>query len=520
MRIGIDVGGTNTDAVLMDGTQVVSWYKTPTTPDVSSGIISALEHLLRDSQVPNDRILGLMIGTTHFTNAVVERKRLIPVAAIRLGLPATESLPPMVDWPPALRDTLGNHTYLVHGGHEFDGREIAPLGEKELSDVAGDIRRKELRSVAITSVFSPVNNGMEERAAEILRQKVPGLFITLSHEIGRIGLLERENAAIMNACLGDLAQRIVSSFREALSRLKIDAPFYISQNDGTLMNADFAEKYPVLTFASGPTNSMRGAAFLSGVKEAMVVDVGGTTSDVGMLMHGFPRESSVAVAIGGVRTNFRMPDVLSFGLGGGSLVRHNGAVRVGPDSVGYELTTRGLVFGGDTLTTTDIAVAAGCVELGEPTRVAGLDRDLVERTLDEIQSAVEVAVDRMKTSAAALPVILVGGGSILISRPIQGSSEVLKPEHFAVANAIGAAIAQIGGEVDRVFSLEQMTRAQALDQAKQEAAGKAVEAGADAASVQIVDVDEVPLTYLPSNAIRVRVKAVGDLVLSERALSV
>jgi len=520
MQIGIDVGGTNTDAVLMDGTRVVSWHKTPTTPDVSSGIISALEHLLQESKVANDRILGVMIGTTHFTNAVVERKRVIPVAAVRLGLPATESLPPMVDWPPDLRDTLGNHTYLVHGGHEFDGREIAPLGEQELLDVAADIRRKGLRSVAISSVFSPVNNSMEERAADILRQEVPGLFISLSHEIGRIGLLERENAAIMNACLADLAERIVNSFREALKGLHIDAPFYISQNDGTLMNADFAEKYPVLTFASGPTNSMRGAAFLSGVKEAMVVDVGGTTSDVGMLMHGFPRESSVAVAIGGVRTNFRMPDVLSFGLGGGSLVRQNGGIRIGPDSVGYELTSRGLVFGGDTLTTTDVAVAAGYLELGEPGRVAGLGRDLVDRALDEIQRSVDVAVDRMKTSADALPVILVGGGSILIGRPIQGASEVIKPEHFAVANAIGAAIAQIGGEVDRVFSLETMTRDQALDSAKQEAVGKAVEAGAEAASVQVVDVDEVPLTYLPSNAMRVRVKAVGDLVLSERALAV
>ncbi len=516
MRIGVDVGGTNTDAVLMDGTKVISWHKTPTTPDVSSGIISALEHLLQESQVPNDRILAVMIGTTHFTNAVVERKRLIPVAAVRVGLPATESLPPMVDWPSDLRDSLGNHTYLVHGGHEFDGREIASLGEQELSEVAADIRRKGLRSVAITAVFSPVNTGMEERAAEILRQEVPGLFITLSHEIGRIGLLERENAAIMNACLRGLAEHIVSSFRDALSRLHIDAPFYISQNDGTLMNADFAEKYPVLTFASGPTNSMRGAAFLSGVKEAMVVDIGGTTSDVGMLMHGFPRESSVAVAIGGVRTNFRMPDVLSFGLGGGSLVRQNGAVHIGPDSVGYELTTRGLVFGGDTLTTTDIAVAAGVVKLGEASRVAHLDRGLVSQAVDEVHRAVDVAVDRMKTSAADLPVILVGGGTILISRPIHGASEVIKPEHFAVANAIGAAIAQVGGEVDRVFSLETMTRDQVLGQAKSEAIGKAVEAGAAAETVQVVDVDEVPLTYLPSNAVRVRVRAVGDLVLAER----
>src|SRR5712691_10329758 len=520
MRIGIDVGGTNTDAVLMDGASVVSWYKTRTTPDVSSGIISALEHVLHESQAPTDRILGVMIGTTHFTNAIVERKHVIPVAAVRVALPATESLPPMVDWPPDLRDTLGNHTYLVHGGHEFDGREIAPLGQQELADVAADIRRKGLRSVAITSVFSPVNSDREVRAAEILRQEVPGLFITFSHEIGRIGLLERENAAIMNACVRELAERLVNSFRDALGRLHIDAPFYISQNDGTLMNADFAEKYPVLTFASGPTNSMRGAAFLSGVKEAMVIDVGGTTSDVGMLMHGFPREPSAAVAIGGVRTNFRMPDVLSFGLGGGSLVRENGAVRVGPDSVGYELTTRGLIFGGDTLTTTDVAVASGYLELGEVGRVASLRKDLVNRTLDEIQRSIDAAVDRMRTSAAPLPVILVGGGSILIGRPIQGASEVLKPEHFAVANAIGAAIAQIGGDVDRVFSLDNMTLDQALEHAKEEAVSKAIEAGADAASVQVVDVDEVPLTYLPSNAMRVRVKAVGDLLLPQRAMGV
>ncbi len=513
MRIGIDVGGTNTDAVLMDGIRVVGWYKTPTTPDVSSGIISALEHLLEQTRVPSREVRAVMIGTTHFTNAVVERKRLMPVAAIRLGLPATECLPPMVDWPADLRDTIGNHAYLVHGGHEFYGREIAPLDEAELRQVAADVRAKGLRSAAIASVFSPVNPSMEERAAEILREEIPGIFVSLSHEIGRIGLLERENAAIMNACLRDLAERIVNSFRDALARLDISAPFYISQNDGTLMNAEYAEKYPVLTFASGPTNSMRGAAFLSGVKEAMVVDVGGTTSDVGMLIHGFPRESSVAVEIGGVRTNFRMPDVLSFGLGGGSIVRDEGA-RIGPDSVGYELTTRGRAFGGDTLTTTDIAVAAGLVDLGDRARVADLPPQVIARALDEIQRLVDVAVDRMKTSAAAIPVILVGGGSILISRPIQGASEIVKPDHFPVANAIGAAIAQVGGETDRVFALDRMTRDEALAEAKREASSKAIDAGADPATIQVVDVEEVPLTYLPSNAVRIRVKAVGDLLMA------
>jgi N-methylhydantoinase A/oxoprolinase/acetone carboxylase beta subunit len=353
---------------------------------------------------------------------------------------------------------------------------------------------------------------MEKRAADILRETVPDIAITLSHEIGRVGFLERENATIMNACLADLATRVVQSFREALQRLTIDAPFFISQNDGTLMAAEQVERFPVLTFASGPTNSMRGAALLSGLRDAMVVDIGGTTSDVGMLTNGFPRQSSVTVDIGGVRTNFRMPDVLSFGLGGGSLVRDAGA-RIGPDSVGYEITTRALVFGGDELTTTDIVVAAGLADIGDRSLVASLDPRLIETALDTIHRMVDDNVDRMKTSANPLPVVLVGGGAVLIHRELPAASAVLRPEQAGVANAIGAAIAQVGGETDRVFSLMDISRGDALAEAKREATDRALAAGAAPDSIEIVDVEEVPLAYLPSSATRIRVKAVGDLVL-------
>lgn len=512
MRIGIDVGGTNTDAVLMEGPEVVAKHKTPTTADVSTGIITALRQVIAGARAGTERIQAVMIGTTHFTNAVVERKRLMPVAAIRLGLPATAALPPMVDWPEDLRDTIGAQRFLVHGGHEFDGRVLSAFQENEVRDALGEVRRLGIRSVAISSVFSPVNAEMEERAGALAAEELPEAFITLSQEIGRLGLLERENAGIMNAALRDLASRIVRAFREALAELRIEAPFYLSQNDGTLMSAEFAERYPVLTFASGPTNSMRGAAFLSGVKDGMVVDIGGTTSDVGMLVHGFPREASAAVEIGGVRTNFRMPDVYSFGLGGGSLIRR-GPLRVGPDSVGYELTEKALVFGGETTTATDLAVAGGLAEIGELERVGALDRTLVAEGLALIQTMIETAVDRMKTSLDPIPVVLVGGGSILVSREIAGASGVIKPPHFEAANAIGAAIAQVGGEVDRVFALEGSRREDAIAQAKDEAQQKAVAAGAAAGSVHIVDVEEVPLTYLPSNAVRIRVKAVGDLAM-------
>lgn len=510
LRIGIDVGGTNTDAVLMDGSIVRAKLKTPTTADVTSGITTALEHVLTASDTAAANIAGVMIGTTHFTNAVIERRHLAPTAAIRLGLPAGESLPPLVDWPEDLAGVAGGYVAMANGGNEFDGRPITPLDPDELKRLAGDIAQRGISSVALTAIFSPVNPEVEEQAAAILRAEQPDFDISLSHEIGQIGLLERENAAILNACLRPLARTTVDAFRRAIAGFGIVAPLYLTQNDGTLMSADFAARYPVLTFASGPSNSVRGAAFLSGLTDALVLDVGGTTSDVGMLVQGFPRRAALTVDVGGVRTNFRMPDVHSYGLGGGSIVTKDA---VGPHSVGYRIQQEALVFGGDTVTATDIAVAAGRAAIGDPARVATLDRGLVERALARIDALVATGVDRMKTSAAPLPLVIVGGGSILVDG-VPGTSVIVKPDHYEAANAVGAAIAQISGEVDRVFSLDGQTREQAVARARQEAADRAIAAGAAPETVEIVDVEDIPLSYLPGNATRIRVKAVGDVRLA------
>jgi N-methylhydantoinase A/oxoprolinase/acetone carboxylase beta subunit len=514
VRIGIDVGGTNTDAVLLDGTTVLAAVKTSTTQDVTSGIVAAIDGLQGQRSFDPAEVKAVMIGTTHFINALVEARRLAPTAAIRLSLPAGASLPPMVDWPERLVTAVAGRGYLCHGGHEFDGRHIAELEESELRKAAEDMRRAGIRSVAITSVFSPVNAEFEARAAEVIAEELPGIPISLSHEIGRIGLLERENATIINAALRELAARIVDGLAASVTGAGIGAPLYLSQNDGTLMDVDFARRYPVATFASGPTNSMRGAAVLSGLSTCAVVDVGGTTSDIGVLRQGFPREATTDVSVAGIRTNFRMPDVLSIGLGGGSLVRGGVQdVTVGPDSVGYELTSRALVFGGDTLTATDIAVAAGRADIGDAALVAHIDRDLARAALDRVASDVSDAVERMRTSAEPLPVVAVGGGSVLLPEHLAGAGEVHRPEHYAVANAIGAAIAQISGEVDRVYAIEPGRRDAVVDEAKQEALDRAVAAGASPSTVDIVDFDEVPIPYLPGNATRIRVKAVGDLQL-------
>ncbi|MFL6135668.1 MAG: hydantoinase/oxoprolinase N-terminal domain-containing protein [Nocardioidaceae bacterium] len=515
MRIGIDVGGTNTDAVLIEDTKVLAANKATTTEDVTSGIVGALEALQAQHAFDPAQIQAVMIGTTHFINALVEGRRLARTAALRLGLPATASLPPMVDWPERLVSAIEGRGYLAHGGHEFDGRHIAELEPDEIRRHAADMAANGITSVAISSVFSPVSDEFEQQAAEILAEELgPDIAISLSHEIGRIGLLERENATIINAALRELATHIVDGLAASVTGHGVTAPLFLSQNDGTLMDVDFARRYPVATFASGPTNSMRGAALLSGLETCAVVDVGGTTSDVGVLTHGFPREATTEVEVAGIRTNFRMPDVLSIGIGGGSHVKDGPeGVTVGPESVGYRLTKDARIFGGSVLTASDIAVAAGRADFGEKEAVSDLDAAQVKAALDRVASDIGDTVERMRTSPDPLPVVAVGGGSILMPDELVGCGTVHRPENFAVANAIGAAIAQVGGEVDRVYAIEPGRREAVLDEARQEAVDRAVAAGADSQHVRIVDFDEVPLPYLPGNATRIRCKAVGDLTL-------
>lgn len=512
MRIGIDVGGTHTDAVLLDGEELLASTKALTSADVTTGILDALATVIDDGGIDQDSVDAVMLGTTQFTNAVVERRELAEVAAIRIGLPSGDGLPPMLGWPEDIAEALGRHVYQIHGGYLYDGQPVAPMNDAEIDRVVADIQAKGLKAVAIASAFSPMNAAPELAVAERVLTAVPDARITLSHRIGRIGLLERENAALLNAALLGFASRVVDSFRGAFDQRRLDAAFYVSQNDGTLMDAEFVRNYPALTFASGPTNSLRGASRLTGLDDAIVVDIGGTTSDIGVLQDGFPRESNVVIEVGGVRTNFRMPDILAVGLGGGSLVTDHGRT-LGPQSVGHRLVTEGRVFGGETLTATDLIVASGVSGIGDPERVRDLPRSVVDQGLETIQTMLEQNIETMRPGSKPMPVILVGGGSVLVTRELANAERMLRPENAGVANAIGAAIAQIGGEAERLVSYADQTRDDAIREVSDEAIAIAVAAGADKDSIRIADVEETSVAYMADGVTKLRVKAVGDIAI-------
>ena len=206
-----------------------------------------------------------------------------------------------------------------------------------------------------------------------------------------------------------------------------------------------------------------------------------------------------------------MPDVFALGLGGGTIIESkDGNIKIGPQSVGYKLTEEALVFGGKTLTTTDITVAAGKADIGDRKLLDKLNVNVPIIT-DRIHQMIEDGIDRMKTNTGEVPLILVGGGSILIHQQIKGASETLIPENAGVANAIGASIAQVAAELDTIVHYLDNSRDEILDAARQKAIKKAIALGAIEQSIEIIDIEETPLAYAPDGAVRLRIKAAGSL---------
>ncbi|KQL50474.1 hydantoinase subunit beta [Heyndrickxia shackletonii] len=513
-KIGIDVGGTNTDAIILDENHnLIHNVKSPTSLDIKTGIETALRNLLKEADIDKTKITHAMLGTTQCTNAIVERKKLAQVGVIRLGYPATASVLPYTAWPKDMIEKLSGNYALVHGGYEYDGQILSELDEQEIKTILGEWQDK-VESIAIVGVFSSIKNDQELMVRDMIHEVYGEEFpVSCSSLIGSVGLIERENATILNAALCKVIETTTNGFVQALEEEGIfDAEVYLCQNDGTLMSIEYAKQFPILTIACGPTNSIRGASYLASIKNTMVLDVGGTTSDIGVLQDGFPRESSVAVEVGDIRTNFRMPDIISVGLGGGSIVRaDNGRITVGPDSVGYMIGQEALVFGGKTLTTTDIAVRLGMADVGDKSLVSHIEEQFAKDVLSVISSLVEQAIDKMKTSSEDIQLVLVGGGSIIIPDTIRGVSQIIKPENGDVANAIGASIAQISGQYEQIYIYSKEPREDSLKDAQDKAVKQSVLAGAVSETIELVEVEETPLAYHPENATRLRVKVVGKM---------
>lgn len=188
--VGVDVGGTNTDAVILNGYEVIANVKHPTTPDRTIGVQEAIKNvianLIQQSEYTSKAdvikcIKRVNIGTTHFVNALIERKNLKKVGVIRLCGSASRALPPFTDFPEDLRREIDGGCALVQGGHECTRKEIASISQKEIVQEAQQFWTNGVRNIVISGVFSPLINDHESKAAEMIMQALPDASITLSY---------------------------------------------------------------------------------------------------------------------------------------------------------------------------------------------------------------------------------------------------------------------------------------------------------------------------------------------------
>jgi N-methylhydantoinase A/oxoprolinase/acetone carboxylase beta subunit len=191
--IGIDVGGTNTDCVVLRGTSVIGWAKRPTSENVTSGVSAALSAALQDACTPSGaskaellgRVVRVNIGTTHFVNAVVQRRRLTPVAAIRLCGPASRALPPFVDFPQDLASEIQHSYHFLDGGFRFDGKEIVAVNDQQVISCIDNLRQgdRPCKNIVIAGLFSSLNEEQEKHVAEIIKDRCPDASLTMSHQV-------------------------------------------------------------------------------------------------------------------------------------------------------------------------------------------------------------------------------------------------------------------------------------------------------------------------------------------------
>ncbi|KAF9869954.1 hydantoinase/oxoprolinase [Colletotrichum karsti] len=522
--VGVDVGGTNTDSVLLDVSKtsseaVVASHKASTTSNVTLSVQATLKALLDKSSADPAKITALAIGTTHFLNAIIERdtSRVEKIAVLRLASHHfSTGTPPFADWPKALKRIINGHSAIIPGGCNIDGTLIGPIDEAAIREQAAIIKSKGLKNVAIIGIGCSTDKDyhQEDEVSKILRAELgEDVNIVLSHNIAGPGLLARENATILNASILNFAQRTIRAFIGAMRRIGLQCPLYLTSNSGHLLPFAEAMQAPIKIFSSGATNSIRGAAFLSkdeiDQSGSIVVDIGGTTSDVGYLLkNGYPRLSKSYTELAGVKVNLEMPSVESIGLGGGSILHVNddGSVAVGPDSVGHDLVTKALCFGGNVATATDLAVASGA-NIGNT--AVSLSGDIVEKGKERLRKMLESVIDRAKLSADPCTVILVGGGSILCPSELTGVSKVVLPEHAGVANAIGAAIAKIYGSAETIVYGSDIQGG--IAEVKAKAIENAVAQGGDASSVTVLHEEVAGVPYVENQtSIKIEVALPAD----------
>lgn len=301
MKAGVDVGPTNTDAALLDDAgAVVATVKVASVPDAPvASVRAALERL------PAAELTQVAVGLRGSATSVTRRRELRRVAVLRISGDSARAVRPLFGWPSDLREAVLAGAEIVDGGGGLERDDWTPLDRAAVSRFAAAMANA-AEAFAVTGLFSPLDGEQEHEAAELIRAEAGDLPIALSSDLGSLGLLERENATVLDAALSGFAAAVAGG----LSALCPGAAMFVTRGDGTLMSLEHLSRHPGLSLGSGPASVLRGAGALTGLEDAVVADVGARRVRVGVLAGGFPEEAVGGAHLGGVPVGFRIPGLI------------------------------------------------------------------------------------------------------------------------------------------------------------------------------------------------------------------
>lgn len=493
VTLGIDVGGTYTDGLIVDPQgQILDVQKVPTQRSISESL-----DLLAQCFSPalRKQITSIHIGTTHGLNALLQGTPLLKVGVIRLMGHKPDLLPCALGWPPYLKNAVFAGEVTVNGGMECDGRPITELNPQEILQAAETLIAKGAEAIGVVGSFSPLYGGQEEEAVALLKQKFT-IPIGKSAPFGGLGIIERENAAILNL---SLYKSLGNAFKECEQIFKdnlISASVYWVHDLGGLLTTQEVIQHPIRTLASGPVNALMGGARLAGYKNCVVLDVGGTSTDGGIIEKGFIRFRHEPLQIAGVDIGCIRSDVRAINLGGGTIVNPKTDLSLQDQSVGSKIWDDSRP-----LTLTDAALLEGVLDI-EDFEVHYLSKEISSKALKEACQKISLFFELLDPRKM-YPRVIVGGGACLFKNLLK---DVFIPEKANVANAYGAAMAQKGYFFEKIIDLTHKEKA--LEDVKAEAEEKARSVGF--VNPQVIHMNLIPYHYLPGARAHVLIQMVGE----------
>lgn len=389
MLIGIDVGGTYTDAVLIKEQKVIEWVKVPTRTELLSSLLEALDKIMEG--INPVEVKRIVLSTTLITNLIAEEK-VEPVALIAIPGPGTN---------PA-NFAVFQDAYLIKGAIDYRGREIEQLDLQEVKDAVKQIDRKGIRKVAVTGKFSVRNNAHENEVARYIKENYPHLEVELGHKVaGKLNFPRRAATTRLTAATRPEYRNFVEKVRTALKKRKLDAPVYILKADGGTLPLKHAVEAPVETIFSGPAASTMGVMGLTPRGQtSVVVDIGGTTTDLALILSGKPLLSSKGARVKEHLTQVRAFATKSIAVGGDSVVGvENQQIFVGT----YRLGPAKCV-GGPAPTPTDALRVLGLTDLGDEK----LARQAMSEICGQLPKDPSVQGDRIENTARHVLGLVVG----------------------------------------------------------------------------------------------------------------